>query len=56
MEANIQTLLNRIGEIQKKQIIKQTEVYRRGENFNVFNILGLWSEEMRLHSAMVLNY
>lgn len=53
MEANIQTLLNRIGEIQKKQIIKQTEVYRRGENFNVFNILGLWSEEMRLHSAMV---
>ena len=53
MEASIQTLLNRIGEIQKKQIIKQTEVYRRGEKFNVFNVLGLWSEEVRLHSAML---
>lgn len=53
MEASIQTLLNRIGEIQKKQIIKQTEVYRRGENFNIFNVLGLWSEEVRLHSAML---
>lgn len=49
----MQTLLKKIGEIQKKQIIKQTEVSRRGENFNVFNVLGLWSEEVRLHSAML---
>ena len=53
MENNMQTLLRRIGEIQKKQIVKQTEVKRRGENFNVFNVLGLWSEEVRLHSSML---
>ena len=53
MEQNMQTLLKKIGEIQKKQIIKQTEVSRRGENFNVFNVLGLWSEEVKLHSAML---
>lgn len=53
MEYNMQALLNKIGEIQKKQTIKQTEIYKRGENFNVFNVLGLWSEEVRLHSAML---
>lgn len=53
MEKYMQTLLKKIGEIQKKQIIKQTEISRRGENFNVFNVLGLWSEEVRLHSAML---
>lgn len=49
----MQTLLKKIGEIQKKQTIKQTEGSRRGENFNVFNVLGLWSEEVKLHSAML---
>lgn len=53
MEHNMQTLLNKISEIQKKEIVKQTEIYKRGENFNVFNVLGLWSEEVRLHSAML---
>lgn len=53
MEDSMKYLLKRIGEIQKKQVFRQTEVYRRGENFNVFNVLGLWSEEVRLHSAML---
>ena len=53
MEKTIQTLLGKIGELQKKQIFRQTEVSKRGENFNVFNVLGLWSEEVRLHSAML---
>ena len=53
MEDSMKDLLKRIGEIQKKQVFRQTEVYRRGENFNVFNVLGLWSEEVRLHSAML---
>lgn len=53
MEKDMQTLLKKIGDIQKNQIIKQTEISRRGENFNVFNVLGLWSEEVRLHSAML---
>ena len=53
MGNSMQTLLYKIGELQKKQIIKQTEVKRRGEDFNVFNVLGLWSEEVRLHSAML---
>lgn len=53
MENSMQTLLYKIGELQKKQIIKQTEVKRRGEDFNVFSVLGLWSEEVRLHSAML---
>lgn len=53
MEKTIQTLLGKIGELQKKQIFRQAEVSKRGENFNVFNVLGLWSEEVRLHSAML---
>ena len=52
MEKTVQTLLGKIGELQKKQIFRQTEVSKRGENFNVFNVLGLWSEEVRLHSAI----
>jgi hypothetical protein len=47
MENSMQTLLYKIGELQKKQIIKQTEVKRRGEDFNVFNVLGLWSDYIR---------
>lgn len=53
MEKTIQALLGKIGELQKRQIFKQIEVSKRGENFNVFNVLGLWSEEVRLHSAML---
>lgn len=53
MEKTIQILLGKIGELQKKQIFRQTEVSKRGENFNVFNVIGLWSEEVRLHSAML---
>lgn len=53
MEKTIQILLGKIEELQKKQTFRQTEVSKRGENFNVFNVLGLWSEEVRLHSAML---
>ena len=53
MDKNIQILLHKIGELQKKQIFNRSEADRRGENFNVFNVIGLWSEEVRLHSAML---
>jgi hypothetical protein len=45
-----------LSEIYKLYIAaKQTENKRieQGETFNIFNILGLRSEEVRLHSALI---
>ncbi len=32
---------------------RKEERRSRGEAFNVFNVIGLWSEEVRLHSAFI---
>lgn len=53
METTTQILLKKIGELQKRQTFKQLDISKRGDNFNIFNVLGLWSEEVRLHSAML---
>lgn len=51
--ANIETLLKRISEIVVKEKIQQEEKRKRGENFNIFSVLGLSTSEVRLHSAFL---
>ena len=46
-------LLKQISEIVLKEKILQEEKRKRGENFNIFNVLGLSTSEVRLHSAFI---
>ena len=43
-------------EIDKVCLVEQERMkqkQRNGDYFNVFNMLGLWSDEIRLHSAFL---
>ena len=51
--ANIESLLKQISEIVVKEKIQQEEKRKRGENFNIFSLLGLSTSEVRLHSAFL---
>jgi hypothetical protein len=46
-------LLKQISEIVLKENTQREEKRRRGENFNVFKVLGLTTSEVRLHSALI---
>lgn len=46
-------LLKHISEIVLKEKTQQEEKRKRGENFNVFKVLGLQTSEVRLHSALI---
>ena len=46
-------LLKQISEIVLKEKILQEEKRKLGENFNIFNVLGLSTSEVRLHSAFI---
>ena len=48
---NIEYLLKQISAIVEREKIQQEEKRKRGENFNIFNVLGLSTSEVRLHSA-----
>jgi hypothetical protein len=50
---NIKDLLDKVKLIVEKNNIIQQEKKSRGENFNIFNVLGLSSEEVQLHSAFI---
>lgn len=50
---NLQRLLDEVRLILKKAEVKQKEADRRGENFNIFNVLGVTSDETRTHSAFI---
>lgn len=50
---DIKTLLSNINLIYAKAKQADEEKRKRGEYFNVFNTLGLWSEEVRLHSSFL---
>lgn len=52
MNNNVEKLLNEIGKLVVAQNERTKERYSHGELFNVFNILGLESKEVRLHSAL----
>ena len=49
----IKELLNQISKIVVKEKTQQEERRKRGENFNIFKVLGLSSSEVRLHSAFL---
>lgn len=53
MNNNVEKLLNEIGKLVVAQNERTKERYFHGELFNVFNILGLESKEVRLHSALL---
>lgn len=50
---NLQRLLDEIRLILKKAETEKREADRRGENFNIFNVLGVTSDETRTHSAFI---
>lgn len=49
----IETLLKQISEIVAKEKTQQEEKRKRGENFNIFDVLGLSTSEVRLYSAFL---
>lgn len=53
MRENLISILSEIARITHSDIEVQKEKRLRGEKFNVFNVLGLWSNEVRLHSAFI---
>lgn len=48
----LRELLQEIGEACKKATQEREERKSRGEYYNVFNVIGMWSDEMR-HSAFI---
>lgn len=50
---NIESILKQISAIVEREKIQQEEKRKRGENFNIFNVLGLSTSEVRLHSAFL---
>lgn len=53
MENNIKKLLNEANTILQQEKIKKEESRKRGELFNIFEVLGLQTSEVRLHSAFL---
>ena len=51
--ANLEELLKKVSEIVVREKTQQEEKRRRGENFNIFKVLGLSTSEVRLHSAFL---
>lgn len=51
--ANLKELLQQVSEIVLKEKTLQEEKRKRGDNFNVFSVLGLQTSEVRLHSALI---
>ena len=51
--ANLEELLKKVSEIVVKEKTQQEERRKRGENFNIFKVLGLSTSEVRLHSAFL---
>ena len=51
--ANLEELLKKVSEIVVREKTQQEEKRKRGENFNIFKVLGLSTNEVRLHSAFL---
>ncbi len=49
----IESLLQQVSKIVAREKTQQEERRKRGENFNIFNVLGLSTSEVRLHSAFL---
>ena len=46
-------MLSSIAELYKKEKQEEARKRKEGDYFNVFNTIGLWSEEVRLHSKFI---
>lgn len=53
MNKVLQNLLSEVAKFYAESKRKENERWERGESFNIFNTIGLWSEEVRLHSAFI---
>ncbi len=56
MDFNIEKakiLLNKIEELDKKYQDRVKKQEKNGRNYNVFYVLGLWSDEVKFHSAFI---
>lgn len=53
MSSSLQKLLSQVEHAYNNSIHTQSKSVGNGDAFNVFNVIGLWSEEVRLHSAMI---
>ena len=49
----LEKLLNAIKEIVDREKTLQEAKRTRGENFNIFNVLGVSTSEVKLHSAFI---
>ena len=49
----LQSILSQVGVIAEREKTMQAEKWKRGENFNVFQVLDLQTNETRLHSALI---
>ena len=50
---NLEELISQISKIVLTEKTQQEERSKRGENFNIFKVLGLSTSEVRLHSAFL---
>ena len=53
MNKVLQNLLSEVAKYYAESKRKENERWKRGESFNIFNTIGLRSEEVRLHSAFI---
>lgn len=49
----IQQLINKVEAIRQKAEKNHRKSYDHGEEFDVFSVVGLWDEEVKLHSAII---
>ena len=49
----LNSLINQVSEIVLRDKTQQEERRKRGECFNIFEVLGLQTSEVRLHSAII---
>ena len=51
--SSLEKMLLSISPIVQQEKQRKKEAFKRGESFNIFNVLGLTSNEVRLHSAFI---
>ncbi len=49
----IQKLINKVEAIRQKAEKNHRKSYDHGDEFDVFSVVGLWDEEVKLHSAII---
>lgn len=50
---HITSLLNKVEAIRRKSEEVKQRLFNKGKEFDVFSVVGLWDEEVKLHSAII---